>query len=71
VHFAADSAAAAAVGFINCTASISGFVGAKIIGELSQRSGSFHSGFIFMMVCWAIAALLVLLCPREKVATAA
>lgn len=60
------SAAAAAVGFINCTASIGGFVGPKIIGELSQRSSSFHSGFVFMIACWVIASLLVLLCPRER-----
>jgi len=65
--FLTSSAAAAAVGFINCTASIGGFVGPKIIGNLSQRSGSFSSGFIFMIACWAIASLLVLLCPRENV----
>jgi sugar phosphate permease len=64
--FLTASAAAAAVGFINCTASIGGFVGPKIIGELSQRSGSFHSGFVFMIVCWVIASMLVLLCPRER-----
>src|SRR5204862_5112104 len=64
--FLASSAAAAAVGFINCTASIGGFVGPKIIGELSQRTGSFHGGFIFMIACWTIASALVLLCPRER-----
>ena len=64
-----NSAAAAAVGFINCTASIGGFVGPKIIGELSQRTGSFNEGFIFMIVCWTIASLLVLLCPRERAAS--
>jgi sugar phosphate permease len=62
--FLSSSAAAAAVGFINCTASIGGFVGPKIIGNLSQRNGSFNSGFIFMIACWTIASLLVLLCPR-------
>src|SRR5438067_9932726 len=62
--FLSSGAAAAAVGFINCMASIGGFVGPKIIGELSQRSGSFSGGFIFMIACWAIASLLVLLCPR-------
>ncbi len=61
----ASSAAAAAVGFINCTASIGGFVGPKIIGNLSQSTGSFRAGFIFMIACWVIASLLVLLCPRE------
>jgi MFS transporter, ACS family, tartrate transporter len=64
--FLSSSAAAAAVGFINCTASIGGFVGPKIIGNLSQASGSFSSGFIFMIACWTIAAVLVLLCPRER-----
>jgi len=65
--FLTSSAAAAAVGFINCTASIGGFVGPKIIGELSQRTGSFDTGFAFMIACWTIAAVLVLLCPRENV----
>ncbi len=63
--FLTSSAAAASVGFINCTASIGGFVGPKIIGDLSQRTGSFESGFIFMIACWTIASVLVLLCPRE------
>jgi ACS family tartrate transporter-like MFS transporter len=64
--FLTSSAAAAAVGFINCTASIGGFVGPKIIGNLSQHTGSFSSGFIFMIACWTIASVLVLLCPRER-----
>ena len=64
--FLSNSAAAAAVGFINCTASIGGFVGPKIIGELSQRTGSFGGGFMFMIACWTIASVLVLLSPRER-----
>jgi MFS transporter, ACS family, tartrate transporter len=66
--FLTSSAAAAAVGFINCVASIGGFFGPKVIGELSQRTGSFSSGFVFMIACWTIASLLVLLCPREQAA---
>jgi MFS transporter, ACS family, tartrate transporter len=66
--FLTSSGAAAAIGFINCTASIGGFVGPKVIGELSQRTGSFHGGFIFMIACWTIASVLVLLCPRERTA---
>jgi ACS family tartrate transporter-like MFS transporter len=65
--FLTSSAAAAAIGFINCMASIGGFFGPKIIGELSQRTGSFRGGFIFMTACWTIASLLVLLCPRQNV----
>ena len=64
--FLTSSAAAAAVGFINCTASIGGFVGPKIFGDLSQRTGSFNTGFAVMIACWIIASLLVLLCPRER-----
>jgi ACS family tartrate transporter-like MFS transporter len=65
--YLSSSAAAAAVGFINCMASIGGFVGPKIIGELSQRTGSFNSGFICMIACWTIGVILVLLCPRQNV----
>mgnify|MGYP003693590331 CR=1 FL=1 len=57
--FLTRSAAAAAVGFINCTASIGGFFGPKMIGNLSQQTGSFDAGFILMIACWTIAALLV------------
>jgi MFS transporter, ACS family, tartrate transporter len=64
--FLTSSAAAAAVGFINCMASIGGFVGPKIIGELSQRTDSFRGGFVFMIACWIVASVLVLLCPRER-----
>jgi len=65
--FLTSSAAAAAVGFINCTASIGGFFGPKIIGDLSERTGSFNGGFAFMIVCLVIASVLVLICPRERV----
>ena len=66
--FLTSSAAAAAVGFINCTASIGGFFGPKIIGDLSQRSGgSFRVGFVFMIACVIIASLLVLVCPSDNV----
>jgi len=64
--FLTSSAAAAAVGFINCTASIGGYAGPKIFGDLSQRTGSFNTGFIMMIVCWIIASILVLVCPRER-----
>ena len=63
--FLTSAAAAAAVGFINCTASIGGFVGPKIFGDLSQRTGSFNTGFVLMIACWILASALVLLCPRE------
>jgi sugar phosphate permease len=64
--FLSSSAAAAAVGFINCTASIGGFFGPKIIGDISQRTGSFNGGFAVMIACFVIASVLVLICPRER-----
>ena len=63
--FLSASAAAAAVGFINCFASIGGYFGPKIFGELSERTGSFNTGFTVMMACWVIASFLVILCPRQ------
>ena len=65
-EFLISAAAAAAVGFINCTASIGGYFGPKIFGELSQRTGSFNTGFIMMIACWIIGSVLVLVCPRER-----
>src|SRR3981081_4728923 len=38
--FLTSAAAAAAVGFINCTASSGGLVGPQKLGDLSQHSGS-------------------------------
>ncbi len=61
-----SAAAAAAVGFINCTASIGGFFGPKFFGNLSQQSGSFVSGFLMMIACWIVGSALVLICPRER-----
>jgi sugar phosphate permease len=66
-EFLTSAAAAAAVGFINCTASIGGYFGPKIFGNLSQQSGSFSNGFAMMIACWIIGSLVVLLCPRERV----
>lgn len=63
--FLNNSAAAAAIGFINCIASVGGFFGPKVIGNLSERTGSFTAGFIFMIACWTIASALVLLCPYK------
>jgi ACS family tartrate transporter-like MFS transporter len=67
--FLTSSAAAAAIGFINCTASIGGYFGPKMIGQLSQGTGSFRSGFVVMIGCWIIASVLVLFCPRKQTAS--
>jgi len=64
--FLTSAAAAAAVGFINCMASIGGYVGPTRFGILSERTGSFNTGFGVMIACWVIASGLVLICPRER-----
>lgn len=66
--FLTSAAAAAAIGFISCIASIGGFLGPKLIGNLSQGTGSFRTGFVLMIGCWTIGSILVLLCPREPAA---
>ena len=40
----------------------------KMIGDISQRSGSFNGGFAVMIACFVIASVLVLICPRERAA---
>jgi sugar phosphate permease len=65
-NFLTHSAAAAAIGFISCIASVGGFFGPKLFGELSQRTGSFNTGFVFMITCWVIASVLILLCPQHR-----
>jgi len=66
-EFLSSAGAAAAIGFINATASVGGgYGGPKIFGELSQRTGSFNTGFVVMIACWIIGSVLVLICPRER-----
>lgn len=57
---------AAAIGFISCVASVGGFVGPKVVGELTQRSGSFAYAFVFMAACCTIGGVVVLLCPQQR-----
>jgi fucose permease len=47
-------------------ASIGGFFGPNMIGYLSERTGSFDTGFGLMIACFVIASVLVLICPRER-----
>ncbi|MDQ6808458.1 MAG: MFS transporter [Verrucomicrobiota bacterium] len=65
-QYLTSAAAAAAIGFINCTGSIGGFVGPKIFGELSQRTGALDAGFVMMIACWLISSALVLLFLRDR-----
>src|SRR4051812_49442773 len=64
--FLTRSAAAAAVGFINCTASIGGFFWPENIGGFSQQDGSFKRGILFFVCRWAGASVAGLFLPRGR-----
>jgi hypothetical protein len=42
------------------------FLVPRFSASFSQRTGSFHSGFIIMIACWVLASVLVMLCPRDR-----
>src|SRR4051812_48439308 len=64
--FLTRSAAAAAVGFINCMASIGGLFWPENIGGFSQQDGSFKRGILFFVCRWAGASVAGLFLPRGR-----
>jgi len=66
-----SSAAAAAVGFINAFASLSGFAGPYLLGYLSARTGSFTAGMAAICTIAIGAGLLVLCVPKARLSHAA
>lgn len=65
-----SSAAAAAVGFINAFASLSGFVGPYLLGYLSTRTGSFAAGMAAICLIAVGAGLLMLCVPKARLSRA-
>jgi ACS family tartrate transporter-like MFS transporter len=61
--FLSDVAAAAAIGVINCFGNLGGFLGPYMVGALSNSSGSYRSGMLFLGGCALMASVLVLLVP--------
>ncbi len=61
--FLSDVAAAAAIGVINCFGNLGGFLGPYMVGALSNSSGSYRSGMLFLGGCALMASLLVLMVP--------
>jgi MFS transporter, ACS family, tartrate transporter len=58
--FLSGSAAAGAVGLINSTGNIGGFVGPYITGWFKQSTGSYHGAILYLTASLAAAALLIL-----------
>lgn len=63
--FLTESAAAAAIGLINSVGNLGGFVGPYIVGYLSNSTGSFYPGIIYLS-CSALVAALLILSVRHK-----
>jgi len=59
--FLNDVAAAAGIGIINCFGNLGGFLGPYMVGALSNNSGSYRSGMLFLGGCALTASVLVLL----------
>jgi ACS family tartrate transporter-like MFS transporter len=59
--FLTDVGAAAAIGVINCFGNLGGFLGPYMLGALSNNSGSYRSGMLFLGGCALTASVLVLL----------
>jgi MFS transporter, ACS family, tartrate transporter len=66
------SAAAASIGLINTIASFGGYFGPKVVGMLNTRTGSGRAGLYYMLLCFLMTGLLLMLLPirREKEKTA-
>ena len=58
--FLGRAAAAASLGLINSFGNLGGFVGPYILGSLSDRTGGFGPGLLYLAVCSLSSGLLVL-----------
>jgi ACS family tartrate transporter-like MFS transporter len=61
--FLTTSAAATAIGLINSVGNLGGFLGPKVVGMLSERSGNYALGLWFLAVCILIGGIFSLLLP--------
>lgn len=71
--FLSETAAATAIGVVNCFGNLGGFLGPYMVGFLSNDTGSYRSGMLFLGGCALAASLLVLgvrAAPAQKEVTA-
>ena len=64
--FLSDVAAAAGIGVINCFGNLGGFLGPYMVGALSNTTGSYRSGMLFLGGCALMASVLVLFVPVKS-----
>lgn len=67
-QFLTGVAAASGIALINSIGNLGGFVGPYVIGTIAKKTGSTAWGLAFVGCCLILAAILVLLLPRQKVA---
>jgi ACS family tartrate transporter-like MFS transporter len=60
-----ESAAAAAVGLVNCASGLGGFVGPTVVGAILTANGSFSNSVFFLSACFLAAALITLSVRRR------
>jgi nitrate/nitrite transporter NarK len=58
--FLTGTAAAASIGLINSIGNLGGFVGPYLVGYLSNKTGSFISGVLYLALSALIAAAMIL-----------
>lgn len=57
--FLSETAAATAIGVINCFGNLGGFLGPYMVGWLSNNSGSYRTAMLFLGSCALMASLMV------------
>jgi nitrate/nitrite transporter NarK len=62
--FLTGTAAAASIGLINSLGNLGGFAGPYIVGYISNRTGSFLGGLLYLSASAMVAGLMIL-CLRE------
>lgn len=63
--FLSGAAAAGAMGLINSSGNMGGWVGPYMLGFINQHMGTFHVGYYVMGFCMFLAGLLVLTLPKS------
>lgn len=63
--FLSGAAAAGAMGLINSSGNVGGWVGPYMLGFVNQHTGTFHIGYYVMGACMLLAGLLVLTLPKS------
>lgn len=65
--FLTESAAAASIGMINSVGNLGGFAGPYIVGYLTNKTGNFYAGVIYLSCSALVAAILILMVKATNI----